>query len=455
VYKNKDMEAYIVLKKPPKGVEYSRSDIANYMASNNLKAGIKEARIIAVLKKKIYDREVLIAEGTPAVEGKDGYFEYTFDPDMKRKQPLIREDGSVDYSSLNVIECVNEGDLLATYHPAIKGKPGMSCKGVVVKATPARDIRPYFTKGCVYDEQTMTYTATTGGRIELTKGKLAVISLQEYTKDLDNVYGNVDFKGDILIHGSVKPGIKITATKSVTIDGTLEGSSVCAGGDVIIKGGILGGETSVIECGGDMMADFIEYASLNVKGDISANIFLNCNVVCIGRVYATGKMGAIVGGNVYGMAGVECVIAGNDVGLRTVIAAGVRASYNTERTTKVRNIDLLTEQIATISTEADEIERLRRLGTADDVQLERKKELMREKISLDAQLMKERERLEELTDYMDGAEGCNIIINDTLYPGSIVQLGVQQMVIDEEKRKAQFKYDDKRNMILKPIIDWG
>ncbi|MCR5627214.1 MAG: hypothetical protein K6F99_07840, partial [Lachnospiraceae bacterium] len=38
VYKNKDMEAYIVLKKPPKGVEYSRSDIANYMASNNLKA---------------------------------------------------------------------------------------------------------------------------------------------------------------------------------------------------------------------------------------------------------------------------------------------------------------------------------------------------------------------------------------------------------------------------------
>ena len=38
---------------------------------------------------------------------------------------MIREDGSVDYQSMNMVNSVQEGDVLAKYHPAVDGVPGM------------------------------------------------------------------------------------------------------------------------------------------------------------------------------------------------------------------------------------------------------------------------------------------------------------------------------------------
>ncbi|MBQ9504211.1 MAG: DUF342 domain-containing protein [Lachnospiraceae bacterium] len=454
IYKNGDMEAYIKLEKPPKGLDYTREDIEEYLRANNVKVGIKESRIAAIVKKRIYGREVIIAEGTPAKDGQDGYFEYKFDAVPKSNKPEIRPDGTVDYTSMNVIKCVKEGDILAIYHPAVKGEPGMTIKGVVVKPRPARDLPPYALKGCSYNESTLTYVAEISGRIELTKNKMSILEVQEYVQDIDSVYGNIDFMGDVIIHGNVKPGITIRALKSITIDGVLEGANLIAGEDIVVKGGILGGGNSKISCGGDMLADFVEYTTINVKGSISANSLLDCNVVAIGTINATGKMGAIVGGNSYGMSGVECSFAGNDANIKTIISAGVSSNLQKEKTLSERKIKVTIEKIEDLKNQDYELERLARLGSVTEVMLRQRKALEDEIAQKEKELQTTRDRLEELILNMEGKEDAHIVIHDTVYAGCLIQLGSQQLMITDDKRKVEFMFDRNNQLVGRPVIDF-
>ena len=100
--RNNNMEAWLKLEKPEDGLEYTYSDIEKILSANGVVFGLNSSRINAMIKKGIYDREVLVATGKNPEEGQDGYFEFIFDVE-KNTKPAIREDGSVDYTSVNVI----------------------------------------------------------------------------------------------------------------------------------------------------------------------------------------------------------------------------------------------------------------------------------------------------------------------------------------------------------------
>lgn len=453
-YKNGDMEAYIRLEKPPHGIEYTKEDIAEYLKANNVKMGVKESRVAAIVKKKIYGRDVIIAEGTPARDGQDGYFEYKFDASPKSSKPEIRADGTVDYTSMNVIRCAREGDILAVYHPAVTGTPGMTIKGVVVKPRPARELPPYALVGCSYNESTYTYVAERSGRIELTKNKMSILEVQEYAQDIDSVHGSVDFMGDVIIHGNVKPGVTIKALKSITIDGVLEGASLISGEDIIVKGGILGGGTTKIVCGGDMLADFVEYTTINVQGSISANSFLDCHVTAIGEITATGKMGAIVGGGTYGMSGVNCIFAGNDANIKTLISAGVSSNLQKEKTLLERKIKVLSEKIEDMNNQDSEFERLSRLGTMTEVMISQRKNLQNERAEKKKELEKTQDSLDELLKNIEGKEDPHIVVNDTIFAGCFIQLGSQQLMISDNKRRVEFMFDRTGQLVARPVVDY-
>ncbi len=456
VLRDGDMSAYAVVSRPDGGTEYQKNDFFIALERNGITTGIRESRISAILKKKIYDREVLIAEGTPVTNGEDGYFEYRFEVNTKNRKPSIREDGSVDYTSINAITCVNEGDVLVIYHPPVPGTPGQTVRGRVVVPKPARDVRPYSTIGCSYNENTHIYTANISGRVELSNNKLSVLSFKEFSQDIDNVYGNVNFNGDVIVHGNVKPGVKIVATKTVTIDGSLEGSEVIADGDILIRGGVIGAGSARVESGGDILMDFVEYASIKAKGNIRANSFLDSKVEAGGEVVATGKLGAIVGGTVFGLGKVECMFAGNNVETRTRLVTGIRPEVMKEKSANERQLKNYLEAIGKLKKEAEEIERSIRLGTADDTMMDRKQTLMREKIELDSKIKVLRENLDGINDCLEVAAESKILVTNTAFKGCIIQVDQQQMVLEENKQKVVFAINKAAggNLTAHPVVDW-
>jgi uncharacterized protein (DUF342 family) len=64
-----------------------------------------ESALKRIVDGQIYNQPVMVASGNPAVDGVDGYYEYKFQ-NRKDSKPQMKEDGSVDYWSVNSIQSV-------------------------------------------------------------------------------------------------------------------------------------------------------------------------------------------------------------------------------------------------------------------------------------------------------------------------------------------------------------
>ena len=90
------MEAYIMLVTPDDGGEYTVESLQKALDERGVKYGIDESALKELADEKKYGLETLIARGTEAVDGKDGYYDYNFNCNFDKK-PLIKPDGTVDY----------------------------------------------------------------------------------------------------------------------------------------------------------------------------------------------------------------------------------------------------------------------------------------------------------------------------------------------------------------------
>ena len=318
-----DRQAWLYLCPKEGGVPYTKNELIELLRENDVVAGLNEDNLIAMAKKKVYEREIKVAEYIAPKEGTDGYYEYFFDVNRDRKKPLIREDGSVDYQSMNTVNSVQEGDVLAKYHPAVDGVPGIDVRGVEIPIRPVKNLPALKGKGIVTapgDEN--VYLAAQEGKVEYRGGKIFVNNVHRITGDVDQLIGKIEFYGDVLIAGNVEAGTTVRVGKSLTIEGTVEAADLTAGGDIILKRGIQGNQKAKIVCAGDVYADFIEHTTVQARGNVEANIILNSHIEADGKVVLTGKKGTLIGGNVHGTKGIDCKELGNEAEVKTVVHAG-------------------------------------------------------------------------------------------------------------------------------------
>ena len=93
---NDHMKASIVLNGIGSDEAYTYEEIADKLSQAGVRTGINEARIREVILNKLYDIEIVVAEGKSAVNGTDGYYNFFFDSEYERdNKPTLREDGSV------------------------------------------------------------------------------------------------------------------------------------------------------------------------------------------------------------------------------------------------------------------------------------------------------------------------------------------------------------------------
>ena len=96
--------AYVI---PEGTAEITEQLVREQLAACGVKAGICSELLSQFVEQGVYNRKYPVAAGQPAVDGKNGYYEYFFERDVKEFVPTIREDGSVDYSP--TIQFVEQG----------------------------------------------------------------------------------------------------------------------------------------------------------------------------------------------------------------------------------------------------------------------------------------------------------------------------------------------------------
>lgn len=437
-----EMTAWLYLNPPfPGEGKFSSRDILNFLEKNGVVRGYHTSNIAAMAKKGIYEREIKVAFGKNAVEGIDGYYEYRFKP-VSRKEPEIREDGSVDYTSMSALQNVHKGDVIAVYHRAVQGEVGYSVRGKETKPKPAKELAPLRGKGISNQLNPDVYVAEQEGKIELKDNKVDIKNVHEVYGDVDLITGKIEFYGDVVISGNVSAGVIVRAGRNIVIKGTVEAVNMYAGGDIVLERGIQGGKKAKITAKGNVYADFIEHAEVNAKGSVFANSILNSQVSAEEKVIATGKKGIILGGYVHGLQGIEAGILGNDAEIRTMVHAGYeKETYENYIGNAAREEEAQESLRKTVDSMAD-ILRMKRLAAVNMsiVEEHRLAVLNKQKDECFAKLDEIRQEKEILAAQIEKGKGAKVITEGAVYRGVIIGVEDSRFMVEEKTSCMQYEH---------------
>ena len=437
-----EMEAYLLLPTPLElGEEYKFDDIMERVRKAGVKIGINEAKISTMIQDKYYERECVIAKGIDVVNGVDAYYEFHFDTNFN-KVPTIREDGTVDYWSIHTVELVEEGQVIATYHEPVDGSNGMTVKGKLLVAKRSRPLPPLLGKGFVRSEDNKTYTSTKNGKIEMKNNRIMISDVHEIHGDVGLKTGNIDFRGDVIVHGNVPTGSVIRATGSITIDGTVEGALLDAHKDIIIRGGVLGAGRGGIITKGSLFVKFMEYAKVKAHGCVTTDSLINCNVTAYNKVILKGRYASVVGGIVNAATGVEAYCFGNKNGVKTEIYTGVNEEVKKQITYHENCIIEAQDMIDKIGIGIKQIDDAIKAGLDIPPNDPRRASLLRTKIVKQAELASHTQQLNEMNSVVEHAKGATINVIQDVYNGVVVGINDSVHQVNEQQSSVSFMERD-------------
>lgn len=445
-------QAWLYLTRKEDGSPYTKQEIYELLKKNEVRAGYHSSNIAAMAKKKVYEREIKVAEAVLPVEGKNGFYEYAIDLENTVKMPEVREDGTVDYQSMSVISNIRKGEVIARYHRAKPGIPGVNVKGDELPVEPVRELPPLMGRGiAVSSKDPDVYEASIEGKIEYKDGKINIINVHQVNGDVDLITGKIEFYGDVVISGNVEAGVTIRAGKSLTIEGTVEAANLFAGEDIVLKRGIQGNQKGKVVARGDIYADFIEHTEVQAGRCVRANCILNSTVRAGEKVILTGRKGCIIGGYVHGDTGIECEELGNISEVKTVVHAGCE----TEIMDKYREISRKKREIKEAAERiAPELHQLAAI-LAKGGMLPKNKEVIYENLKKQKEeLIQKIEDIKEAearyTAQIEKTHNATIRIDGNLHKGSVICIGSCQMVV--QNTTCYMEYRNISGMIAGSVI---
>lgn len=438
-----DMEAYLMLPEPPEGEEYTAAMLMDALEEKGVSEGIDHRKIQEMVSQKLYNTEFKIAAGIAPTDGVDGYYDYNFDTNFDSK-PKVLPDGSVDYWSVHSIESVVADQVIAIYHPAVEGTDGVTVKGKVLQAKRAREQMPIKGKGFARLDDNLTYKALMDGKIEMQNGRIVILPIHELHGNAELGSGNIDFRGDVVIHGNVENGVSIKATGSITVDGVVEACVLEAGTDIILRSGMLGGNKASVKAKGNITAKFFEFTKISCEGNLQADVLMDSDVVCQGEVVMNGPRGSIIGGTIHAIRGVTVSTLGNDAEKRTDINVGAGVEvYSRVRVLekKIETTQIELEKIEEGLAQFDLLQAERGVSYANDP---RRMALLRVKIRDTATCASDKEELRKLRNLAEGSRGACVSVIREVYPGVIINIDEMKFTLKNMATGIEFyKQPDK------------
>lgn len=428
--------------------KYTAAQLLGFLSAANVSFGIDQEMIARLANSPTYGRPVKVAEGNAQVQGTPGYFEYHFDTSTNRK-PTIRPDGTADYMTIKTIETVQEGDVIATYHPAVAGSRGMSVRGQILEPKPVRDLPPLIGRGFDRSNDNLTYTAKITGKIEVNQGKISISPVHEVQGDVGIETGNIKFNGDVIVHGGVRDGAIIDAAGNVVVYGLIEECDIHAGKDLFLLSGVKGNEKTVIHCGGSLTAQFIEYAIVSSDGDISADYFFKSKISCDGRIELNGNNASIIGGYVSAVQGLEVNDIGNAFGTITNVAVGVDIERSAEYEILAKKIAAINSNVQKIKKGIEEFDRIGQERGMNYKEDPRRMQLLRVRIRDEAVVLEETKKLNRMKEIILSGQGATIKVFRRIYAGCNVSIDDHHVTIQDNHEQVEIEKSEEGVRLVK------
>lgn len=440
-----NMMCFLTLPERMDGRKYTEEIIFKFLEKAKVIYGVDKEAVKKIGREGKPVIRALVAAGMEVVNGRNGYYEYFFDT-SEELEPELLKDGTCDLEKMKCLQPVKVGDKIAEYHKATKGTDGYDVFGNYIKAIPGKEIPILKGTGFMIMNDRVSYVATYTGAIRMVEGKVEITRLM-VAQEVKITDKKIKYDGTVFVVGDVFSGSEIEATGDVIVGGHLESSTVVAGGEVVIKGGVTCPIRGGITAKGDVCAKYFEGATISGE-NISANYFINCKVEARGYVKTYGRVGMIYGGTINCIYGIEAASVGNKSGARTIINLGVNSGilskYNNAQKSIVREV----EQLETLNTEK---ERLKEIGAGN-------RELMQWKVKINAAVASKETRIRELKaeiasleEEINKSNGACAVITEMAYANTIFVIsGVIYRLESDRKTydKMIFRADAKKENII-------
>lgn len=417
---------------------FTVEELRDVLKGNGIVSGIREKELVEIAEGKLNYEEALVAVGTPAKDGRDGWFEYHFNPHPET-EPIILPDGSVDYNVLGKIELVREGEVLVTYHEPLPAVYGRDICGNDIDAYEGKGLPPLQCKRCSVDETGCQYYADTEGNVMIAGKTLTVTPIYVLEGNLDAATGSLDFHGDVLIQGNVFAGVTVKTTGNITINGHVETANLIAGKDVILKNGMQGSGNGSIRAGGRVMARFLEQTQVYAGIEVNTGALLNCEVESGQKVTVIGNRGTIIGGKVTAVEEITAASIGNRAGVDTQLVIGLDSEFKA----KMSEIDRLTEEYEENMEDAirilDRIAYQMKTQPVTPEMNEQKAEQMRRKINYQLKIKDITTKREELIDINRRSADGKIVVSGLSNVGCAIIINGVREVLHSEYRDVTYK----------------
>ena len=304
------------------GSMITREELAGFLKMSGVKEGlISEALEDFTVRAAAGQPQtmVLLAYGTAAVTGTDGWLSYIAKPSVTVTH-VVDDASSIDMHNVQDFINVMPGDEIARIVPAEPGSAGMTVTGKVIPVRPGKPLNLKVGKNINVLEDGLLLVAATAGRVCVASGEILVAKEYVVVGDVNFRVGSIVFNGFVEVRGDILDGFSVTAVDGLRVSGNIGDCRIKSDGDISFCG-MDGQEQGTIECGGSLTCNFIHESHVTCGGNLTADVELHgCRINVLGRIVV--NKGAIVGGSYTALGGISTKKIGSPASVKTTLRAG-------------------------------------------------------------------------------------------------------------------------------------
>lgn len=421
------------------GTDFDAQKLINKLKEENVVYGIKKDSINEIIKSNTVIEDLLIAEGKEPKPGTDGELNFHFEYESKHVGSF-REDGSMDFHDLDIVNNVTKGEKLVSKKEAVPGEAGRNVAGAEISPKQPKD--PSLPKGentKINEDNVLTSTAV--GHVSYNNDKVNVQKVYKVKGDVDFNTGNIDFLGNVFIEGNITEGFEVKAKGEIHVRGNVEASHLKSDGDIIINKNFIGKSKGEIECGGDLKAKSIQNGIVSCKGDIYIkDAIMHSKIHAAGKIELTGHKGLIVGGEVRATKEINANLIGSSLATKTIVSTGLdpktrdkHHNAQEELTESKSNLEKTEKAIKILG----QIKEQR--GNLPKEKAQMLKRLVNTREDLIGKIDKNEKIVKELSEKIANAIDGKIVAKRKIYPGVKIQIGNYYREVEDTHTRTVFK----------------
>jgi len=449
------MAVYLSCTLPLGGAPMQMKHVLDEVESKGITATLDLKAIDQALREG--GEDILIASGRPPVPGEDGKFECLV-PAKKERGPRLDEHGLADFRELGEIVAVRAGDGLMRLIPPTDGVPGETVTGKIIPVKPGKKVK-FASKleGAAYNpsDTNLLIAAVSGCPVVLKDG----VSVEPiYTvKDVDLHTGNITFIGTVQVSGDVHANMTIKTSGDIFVDGTVESAMLEAGGDVVVKGGIIGGSElhaspdekfhAAIKCNGSCTARFVQNAHISAGNGIFIHDLAMLSALTAGHQIILGDKGSRKGDIIGGTAQATLLVKAKNIGspsfLKTVVSVGANQLLYEQHGIAVKAVETAEQQLEHVIKLLD----LAR-SSPDKIPAATVKSAEATRDALNAEIETLRENEMALQKEIDIAKQARVEVEKHVFGGTEIRIGLEYYKTTEDREGGVFHLNEEGKLVF-------